>query len=186
MKTFHPQTLHDWHEWLQKNAADENEIWLIFFKPKSGQAGITYEEAVEEAICFGWVDSLIKNLDEISHARKFTPRKPGSVWSELNIARAQRMIEGGRMTDAGLRMFQDSENHKAHGGQSRKSQMELWREELIPRLPDEVRELFLMRSPSHQRQYAGWVMSAKREDTRQKRIEELSSVLLSGGELGLK
>jgi uncharacterized protein YdeI (YjbR/CyaY-like superfamily) len=186
MKTFHPQTLNDWHEWLQKNAASEKEIWLVFYKPKSGHAGITYEEAVEEAICFGWVDSLIKNLDEISHARKFTPRKPGSLWSELNIARAQRMLQAGRMTEDGLRLFQDSETHRANDGQSRKNLMELWREELIPLLPEEVRGLFLMRSPSHQRQYAGWVMSAKRNETRQKRIEELNSMLLKGEELGLK
>lgn len=186
MKTFYPQTLHEWHEWLQKHAAFEKEIWLVFYKTKSGQAGISYEEAVEEAICFGWVDSLIKNLDEVSHARKFTPRRPGSPWSELNIARARRMIEAGRMTEDGLRLFQESELHKGQDGQSRKNQMERWREELIPRLPEDVRTLYLQLSPSHQRQYAGWVMSAKRDETRQKRIEEISRVLLKGEDLGLK
>ncbi len=186
MKTFYPQTLGDWREWLLVHSSYEKEIWLVFFKATSGNPGISYEEAVEEAICFGWVDSLIKNLDDVSHARKFTPRTPGSPWSELNISRAQRMIEAGRMTEAGLRLFQDSATKKTLSGQNRKNQMELWREELIPLLSEDVRTLYLQRPPSHQRQYAGWVMSAKRDETRQKRIDELSSVLLNGKELGLK
>lgn len=186
MKTFYPQDIEAWHNWLLQNAKSETEIWLVFYKAGSKKTGITYEEAAEEALCFGWIDSLIKHLDDESHARKFTPRKSGSPWSEVNIARARRMIESGRMTEAGMKLFKESETNKSPDGQSRKNQMELWRAELLPMLSEDVRALYLQHSPSHQRQYAGWVMSAKKDETRQKRIEELSAVLLKGEELGLR
>jgi uncharacterized protein YdeI (YjbR/CyaY-like superfamily) len=186
METFYPQTLQQWHEWLIEHATTEQEIWVIFYKPGSGRGSIAYEEAVEEAVCFGWVDSLIKNLDGISHARKFTPRKPGSTWSETNIARAGRMIAAGRMTQAGLALFKESNLHCALNGQSRKDLMESWRTEMAVMLPPEVKAIYDTFPPSHQRQYAGWVMSAKKTETRQKRLEELCATLLRGEELGLK
>ncbi len=186
MVTFQPQTLEEWHEWLLEHASTEQEIWVIFYKPGSGRASIAYEEAAEEAVCFGWVDSLIKNLDEFSHARKFTPRKTGSKWSETNVARAGRMIAAGRMTQTGLALFKESSLHRAQSGQSRKDQMESWRAELVAKLPTEVRAIYDTIPPSLQRQYAGWVMSAKRPETRQKRLEELCATLLKGEKLGLK
>lgn len=186
MITFHPEHLEDWHQWLQEHAAAEQEIWLVFYKAGSEIPGITYEEAVEEALCFGWVDSLIKHLDQVSHARKFTPRRSGSPWSELNISRARRMIDAGRMTEAGLKLFGESAVHRALDGQSRKDQMEQWRKELITLLSPEVLNRFNDLPPSLQRQYAGWVMSARKPETRQKRIAELSDVLIKGERLGLK
>lgn len=186
MKTYHPENIADWHHWLLEHAATEQEIWLIFYKSGSEKPGISYEEAVEEALCFGWVDSLIKNLDQDSHARKFTPRRSGSPWSELNIARAKRMVDAGRMTEAGLKLFQESVDHRALGGQSRKEQMEQWRMELVTMLSPEVLEKYHSLAPSLQRQYAGYVMSARKPETQQKRIAELSEVLLKGEKLGLK
>jgi uncharacterized protein YdeI (YjbR/CyaY-like superfamily) len=186
MNTFYARTLIEWHDWLLEHAVTEQEIWLVFYKKSSGMLGISLAEAIDEALCFGWVDSLIKNVDAVSHVRKFTPRKAGSQWSELNIARARRLIAAGRMTEAGQRLFQESNEHHAQSGQSRKDHMETWRKELIPMLTPDVRALFEGLSPSHQRQYAGWVMSGKRLETRENRIRELSSVLVNGEELGLK
>jgi uncharacterized protein YdeI (YjbR/CyaY-like superfamily) len=96
MNTFYARDFSEWHDWLVENHQTCREIWLLFYKPESGNPSVRYEEAVEEALCFGWVDSLIKGRDEESHLRKFTPRKHGSTWSEVNIHRAQKMIAQGR------------------------------------------------------------------------------------------
>lgn len=88
----------DWHAWLVENHLRAQEVWLVYRKQKPGKPGLQYEESVEEALCFEWVDSLIKNIDDEKYTRKFTPRRAGSHWSELNIARAQRMIVHGRMS----------------------------------------------------------------------------------------
>lgn len=186
MIIFHPRNLTEWHTWLVENHQICNEVWLLFYKPASGKPSVHYEEAVEEALCFGWVDSLIKGRDEESHLRKFTPRKTGSKWSEVNTRRAQRMVAQGRMTPAGQVFFDEARCNTAPSGASRKEQMEVWRDELLERLPEDVKEKYVTLSPSMQRQYAGWVMSAKGEATRAKRQAELEGVLLRGEKLGIK
>jgi len=183
MNTLEVRSLADWRAWLIDNHDQVVEIWLVYDKR---QPGVRYEETVEEALCFGWVDSLIKNIDTARHARKFTPRKPGSHWSELNISRAKRMIETGRMTEAGRRLFEEGVKKNDPNAISRKEQAEQWRLELIERLDAETLSLFAGLPPSLQRQYAGWVMSGKLEETRAKRREELSATLAKGERLGLK
>ena len=186
MKTFYAENLAGWHDWLIRNSFTESEVWLVFYKKESGKPCIKYEESVEEALCFGWVDSLIKNIDAESHARKFTPRKPGSNWSELNIMRAEKMIAAGRMNEAGMVHFKRSAEKKVPSGENRKAMAEEFRKALLPLLTPEVRVLYEKLPPSHQRQYAGWVMTAAKNETRQKRIDELSVTLLKGESLGLK
>jgi len=183
MNTLEVRSLADWHEWLCINHDRVEEVWLVYDKR---QPGVRYEESVEEALCFGWVDSLIKNIDADRHARKFTPRKPGSHWSALNISRAQRMIENGRMTETGRRLFEEGVRKTDPNVISRKAQQELWRLELMERLDAETLPLFRGLPPSLQRQYAGWVMSGKLEETRVKRQAELSATLAKGERLGLK
>lgn len=186
MKTLYTENLATWHSWLVENSLKEPEIWLVFYKKESGKPCITYEESIEEALCFGWVDSLIKARDEESHLRKFTPRKPGSKWSDLNVSRAQKMIAAGRMTEAGLALFSRFADNRAPSGEARKTIAEGFRRDLHALLDADVLECYNRLPPSLQRQYAGWVMSARKEDTRKRRIEELSSVLLKGERLGLK
>lgn len=186
MDTYYAKNLSEWHDWLLQNHLTSREVWLIFFNAGSAKNSIGYEEAVEEALCYGWIDSLIKNRDTESHLRKFTPRKPGSKWSESNIRRAQRMVDQGRMTADGQKLFDESQQTREQPRIGRKELQEIWRSELAEMLPAEVLKIFKSLAPSHQRQYAGWVMSAKREETRQKRREELSEVLLRGEKLGLK
>ena len=183
MNTIDISSLAEWHSWLINNHDQVTEVWLVFDKR---QPGMRYEESVEEALCFGWVDSLIKHIDADRHARKFTPRKPGSHWSELNIARAQRMIEAGRMTETGRRLFEEGIGKIDPNGMSHKEQMEEWRLELMKRLDPETLTLYASLPTSLQRQYAGWVMSGKMEETRQKRQAELSETLAKGERLGLK
>ena len=91
-----------WRAWLADHHAQQQEVWLLFFKKASGKPSIAYDEAVEEAICFGWIDSQIRSMDQARFARRFTPRREGSAWSESNRVRALKMLGAGRMTKAGL------------------------------------------------------------------------------------
>src|SRR5258708_6941492 len=101
-RSTHPKTREAWRQWLQKNHASSPGIWLIYYKTDSGKRKLSYAEAVEEALCFGWIDSLPRKLDEQRAMLKFTPRKPKSAWSQLNKTRIKRLIEEGMMTEAGL------------------------------------------------------------------------------------
>lgn len=186
MKTFYAESLSVWHNWLIENSRAETEIWLLFYKKGSGKPCISYEDSIEEALCFGWVDSLIRNLDAESHVRKFTPRNPGSKWSQVNIARAEKLISQGRMTEAGRILFEVSRGKLALSGVDRKAEQEEFRAALLERLEPADLELFLVLPPSLQRQYAGWVMSAAREETRVKRLAEVLDALRRGERLGLK
>lgn len=92
----------EWREWLVENHASESEIWLVFPRKASGKPRVAYNDAVEEALCFGWIDGIAKTLDDKTSAQRFTPRKEKSSWSELNKERARQMIASGKMTDAGF------------------------------------------------------------------------------------
>jgi len=92
----------EWREWLAQHHADRKEIWLIYYKKSSGKTGISSEESVEEALCFGWIDGTNKGIDEETYAGRFTPRRPRSPWAASNRARVARLLQEGRMTEAGL------------------------------------------------------------------------------------
>ena len=92
----------EWREWLAQHHRDRKEIWLVYYKKTSGKMGITYEESVEEALCFGWIDGAIKGIDQHTYAGRFTPRRAKSPWSDSNRARVARLLRDGRMTGAGL------------------------------------------------------------------------------------
>src|SRR5436190_20312485 len=102
MKTFSPKTLDHWRGWLAKHHDSESEVWLIFHKRHTGVASIDYQDALDEALCFGWVDSLIKRLDDRRYARKFTKRRAESRWSAINRKRYTELKASGRLTPAGL------------------------------------------------------------------------------------
>ncbi len=93
---------HEWREWLAQHHRDYKEIWLIYFKKTAEKMGITYEESVEEALCFGWIDGAIKGIDQETYAGRFTPRRAKSLWSDSNRERVARLLREGRMTEAGL------------------------------------------------------------------------------------
>jgi uncharacterized protein YdeI (YjbR/CyaY-like superfamily) len=100
--TFYAPDRAAWRAWLAANGAAEREIWLIFYKKHTGTPCASYDEAVEEALCFGWIDGQIKRLDDDRYSQRFTRRKPGSSWSKSNKVRVRKMIAEGRMTPAGL------------------------------------------------------------------------------------
>ncbi len=95
-------TRQEWRDWLAQHHRDRKEIWLIYYKKTSGKTGISYEESVEEALCFGWIDGINKGINEETYAGRFTPRRSKSPWSASNRARVARLLREGRMTEAGL------------------------------------------------------------------------------------
>src|SRR5687767_12169159 len=99
---FYARNRSAWRKWLEKNHDKKKEIWLVYYKKSSGKPRVEYSDAVEEALCFGWIDSTQKPIDEQCFAQRFTPRKDKANWSDLNKERAKRMIEQGLMTPAGL------------------------------------------------------------------------------------
>ena len=189
MKTVYITTRSKWRDWLAKNHdKEENGIWLVFYKKKTNKPTLEYEEAVEDALCFGWIDSIIKKIDESKYARKFTPRRAGSMWSELNKKRAEKMIKQGRMTNAGLVKIKSA---KKTG---------IWDKDPRPKIsldiPDEfatalaknkkAKENFDKLALTYRRHYIGWVADAKRAETKKRRIAESIALLEQGKKLGLK
>ena len=99
--------------WLETHHASATELWVGFYKKGSGQGGLTYDEAVDEALCFGWIDGLKKRVDELSYTHRLTPRKPRSTWSLINLDRVKRLIAANRMAPAGLRAYEARDPDRA-------------------------------------------------------------------------
>jgi uncharacterized protein YdeI (YjbR/CyaY-like superfamily) len=183
LKTLDVRTRRAWRNWLQKNHASESEVWLVFHKRHTDETSILYSDAIDEALCFGWVDSLVKRLDEDRYARKFTPRKPDSRWSTINRRRYAELKAAGLLARAGLERAPTDRN----GDAPRPSIMAL-PSYLEKELKAHVRawEFFEKLAPSCRRNYIAWVDSAKRDETKQKRMREMIQLLLAGKKLGLK
>ena len=105
LKTFYDKNRKAWREWLQKNHDKKAGVWLIYYKKGSGKSRVSYDDAVEEALCFGWIDSIMHPIDEYKYKQKFTPRKTKSVWSALNKRRIEKLIEQQLMMPAGLALI---------------------------------------------------------------------------------
>jgi uncharacterized protein YdeI (YjbR/CyaY-like superfamily) len=186
MKTFLAKTVDEWRAWLAEHHGSEAEVWLVFFKQGAGGACIEYSDALDEALCFGWVDSLVKRLDEGRYARKFTPRRAESKWSAINRKRYAALKASGRLRPAGM----------ARGPAGRELAVRPEGYAMPARLPGYIqRELkkhpaalrhFEALAPSHRRKYVGWIDSAKREETKRRRLKEAIELLNKGKELGLK
>lgn len=170
-----------WRAWLQENHDKSDGIWLVYYKKDSGKTSVQYEEAVEEAICFGWIDSQVNSIDDERYMQRYTPRNKNSAWSESNKERVIRMVEQGRMTEYGMAAVLVAQK----GGH--------WDElapvenlEVPPELESalaanaEAAELFSHLSPSHKKQFLYWIHSAKTEETRKKRIKKTVKMLLQG------
>lgn len=173
-----------WRTWLEKNGAQAKEIRVIFYKKHTGQPSVSYEEAVEEAVCFGWIDGILRRVDDERYAQKFTPRAEKTVWSETNVRRAEKMIREGRMTEAGLAKYRGAPVRAPLT--SRLAQP--LPAELLKRLKAEAQAYahFQNLAPSEQRLYIAWVTSAKKDETRRRRLEEMILKLKKGEKLGMK
>jgi len=249
-KTLYVTSRDKWRDWLSTHGQSETEVWLIYYKKDSGRPRIPYDHAVEEALCFGWIDSIVKRMDDQKFAQKFTPRRAGSRWSALNTRRVRKLIQEGRMTEVGLAKVDAailSDKARAIPGdsdvdlplfikQALMSNATAWKNfrslspsrrnayvrlitdakkeetrdrrllEVISRLeqntgdPDDLPrsmkqaleanakawENFQNLAPSHRRHYVGWIMHAKQQETRERRLREAISLLEQNKKLGLK
>jgi uncharacterized protein YdeI (YjbR/CyaY-like superfamily) len=173
-----------WRAWLEENHEKVHEVWLLFYKKHTGVATISYDDAVEEALCYGWIDSLIKRLDEDRYARKFTPRSDTSRWSASNLARIERLKAAGRMTPAGLAKIPDGVTAVVPPAKQVGAVPAYFRDALDAN--PSARETFEGLAPSYRRNYVAWVDSAKREATRRRRLAEALARLEKGERLPMK
>jgi uncharacterized protein YdeI (YjbR/CyaY-like superfamily) len=172
-----------WRNWLQRQHASVAEIWLVFPKRHTAETGLSYDEAVEEALCFGWIDSLVKRLDEDRYARKFTPRKPDSRWSTINHQRYAKLQAQGLLATAG--QARPPTDRSGDAPRPSVSVLPAYIEESL-KADARAWACFEQLSPSCRRAYIGWIDSAKREETKQKRLREAITRLAAGEKLGLK
>jgi len=188
MKKLYVRNSEEWRKWLSRFHDKEMEIWLVFYKKESGKPTLGYEQAVEEALCFGWIDSIIKKIDDESYARKFTPRKENSAWSASNKRRIKKLVEERRMTSIGLEKVKTA---KESGGWDKDN-----RPDISPDIPSEFKQSlnrnrkarvnFEKLAPSYRKNYILWIAMAKRKETRERRIKEAITLLEKGEQLGLK
>jgi uncharacterized protein YdeI (YjbR/CyaY-like superfamily) len=249
-KTLYVTSREKWRAWLTKHHKSETEVWLIYYKKHTRRPRIPYDDAVEEALCFGWIDSIVKRVDDEKFAQKFTPRRDGTKWSEINKRRLRKLIREGRMTEAGLakidlvmlgkdeqakpsrsdgdiprvlrqalmanakawknfqnltpsrrqayiRLIMDAKKDETRERRLREAValLEQSKGELddIPRFVKQALtrsikawENFRNLAPSYRRHYIGWIMHAKKEETRDRRLREAVSLLEQNKKLGLK
>ena len=183
LKIVNVGTAAEWRVWLAKHHDSEIDVWLVFHKRHTDRASIAYEEAVNEALCFGWIDSLIKRLDDARYARKFTPRKPGSRWSTANRKRYAQLQAQGRLMPSGLKLAPTGRSSDAPRPWSAK--VPPYIQHAINRHPG-ARDFFHNLAPSYQRMYVGWIDSAKKDDTKTRRLREAVDLLAAGKKPGLK
>lgn len=166
-----------WNRWLEKNHLSEKEVWLVYYKKPSGKTRIPYNEAVEEALCFGWIDGKIRTVNEEYYIQRFTPRRKDSSWSKLNIERVKKLISEGRMKKAGLDAYQVYLDNPSLFADRDKS---------VPDLPEDLKtalqdngkawENFSKFPDSSRRNYIGWILAAKRPETRAARILKITGL----------
>jgi uncharacterized protein YdeI (YjbR/CyaY-like superfamily) len=176
------RTREQWRRWLAKNHASSAGIWLVRHKRHAGVESMSYEDLVREALCFGWIDSLIKRLDANRYAIKVTPRKPTSKWSDLNRRRWRELGAAGLLASPGLAAAPTDKRYAPKPS--------------IPELPayiarafkadERAWQHFRARAPRQRRDFVVWIHTAKRPETRERRIRESVKLLAAGKKLGLK
>jgi len=169
LEDLHVKNRSDWRRWLSRNSEKVTGVWVVLYKKETGQRSVSYDDLVEEALCFGWIDSIVRTIDTARYAQRFTPRKPDGTWSAGNIARVKRLEAAGLMTPAGRAAFATHADRLAVPHPTT----------LPPELEREFKRndrawrQFTNFPPGYQRTTIGWVASAKRAETRRKRLAEL-------------
>src|SRR5687768_4239977 len=161
-------------KWLEQNHDKATELFIGFYKKASGKKSITYPEALDEALCFGWIDGVRKSIDEISYMQRFTPRKARSIWSNVNVRHAERLKKEGRMAEPGLKAYalRDPKRTGIYA-------FENAAREFSPEFEKKFRankpawEFFQSEPPSIRRTCIFWVIGARKEETRLRRLDQL-------------
>ncbi len=184
-ETIYCATRDEWRAWLEANHATGKEIWLIFYKKGSGKPRVSYDDAVEEALCFGWIDSILKRVNDEYYVQKFSPRRKGSKWSLPNKIRVAKMIKAGQMTAAGLVQVTYAHPERMPRATSKPR----------PTVPDDLRQAveanpraranFDRVTDSTLRMYVGLIEDAKKPETRAKRIKRVVEFIERGRRPGI-
>jgi uncharacterized protein YdeI (YjbR/CyaY-like superfamily) len=170
----------EFRAWLARHHDGAAVLWVGFWKKASGKGGLTYEEAVEESLCFGWIDGVVNRIDEHAYKQRFTPRRKGSIWSAVNLAKIEKLRAAGLIAHAGLAIFEARDPRRAnvYGFENPR--------ELPPAIEKRFRAkkrawaFFEAQPPGYRRQMAHWVGSAKKEETREKRFTQLLEACADG------
>ena len=164
----------EFRRWLERHHASETELWVGFYRKDSGKGGMGYAQAVDEALCFGWIDGLVRGRDAESYMQRFTPRKAKSIWSAVNLKKIEELTRAGRMAPAGIQAHarRDAKRTGLYSFENRHV-------ELSPAFAKRFRadkaawKFFEVQPPGYRRIAAFWVMSAKKEETRERRLARL-------------
>jgi uncharacterized protein YdeI (YjbR/CyaY-like superfamily) len=161
--------------WFKRNHASVAELWIGYYKKDSGRGGVDYKQALDEALCFGWIDGVLRRVDEVSYTNRFTPRRTQSRWSAVNIARAQQLVADGRMQPSGLAAFErrTEDRSQVYSYEQRQAAALSPAEQRAFRANEAAWTYFSAQPPSYRRIAAYWVQSAKKEDTRKRRLDVL-------------
>jgi uncharacterized protein YdeI (YjbR/CyaY-like superfamily) len=168
------QTPAAFREWLEENHGELTEIWVRFYKVKSGKGGMVYAQALDEALCYGWIDGIVRSLDEESYVQRFTPRRKGSTWSAINIEKVKGLEAAGRMRPSGRAAFERRDEAK-----SLRYSFERQEVKFPPAYERKLRasgkawKFFSAQPPSYRRAATWWVISAKKDETRERRLLKL-------------
>jgi len=184
MKTVSCKNRDEWRAWLEHNHANEKDIWLIYYKKHTQKETIFYNEAVDEALCFGWIDSIAKSIDDEKYMQRYSPRRAKSVWSLVNKKRVKRLLKEKKMTQAGIltvKMAKENGQWEKAYSSKDKVEMPIALEQAL-KSNQLAFENFYKFSQSNQKTYIRWVIAAKRAETIQKRVD----AVVCRSEKGLK
>jgi uncharacterized protein YdeI (YjbR/CyaY-like superfamily) len=168
--------------WFEHHHDSASELIVGYWKKSTGKGGLSHPEAIEQALCFGWIDSVGRSIDEQRYQVRFTPRRTGSVWSSVNVAKIAELTQRGLMHPAGLRAFADRKPDRVAVYSYEQPADAVFDTEQTARLKAEPAawEWFRVQSPSYRRAAVHWVVSAKRVDTRERRLDQLIAASAAG------
>lgn len=179
-----------WRAWLERNHSREKGIWLVYYKKGSGKTSVTYEEALQEALCYGWIDSTTHRFDSERYMQRWTPRNPDSVWSAANKERVRKLVADGRMALPGMAKIEAA---RRNGSWDKLNDID--RIGRTSEIPEDLREAldgnpgakdkFERLAPSQKKLWAWWILSAKRPETRRRRIAETVKGVAAGRRPGM-
>jgi len=168
------ETPADFRHWLEAHHQEATELWVGFYKTGSGKPSITWPQSVDQALCFGWIDGIRKSIDEVSYQIRFTPRKPGSIWSAVNLKKVEELSQRGLIQQAGLEVYgkRNEKNSNQYSFEQESVALSDTYETLFRR-QEQAWAFFQSQAPSYQKAAIWWVMNARQENTQQKRLTTL-------------
>lgn len=170
------QNSDEFRSWLEQNHLTEKELWVGYYRVETGKPTMTWSESVDQALCFGWIDGIRKKIDDESYCNRFTPRRPGSTWSKVNIAKVEELTAKGLMYPAGIEAFKKRKENNS-GIYSFENEIKDLPEEFaaIFRQNTTAWEFYIAQPPSYRKTMTHWILSAKQEATKMNRLEKLIS-----------